>query len=162
MRKKPKTIRFRRAREGKTDYRKRLCLLASGKPRLVVRVTDRKIIGQVVDYGQDGDKVIFGTNSKSLEKLGWKGSKKNLPAAYLTGYFTAKNCIQKGVKEAILDIGLRPSLKGNRIYAFAAGATEGGLKLNCDKKMLPSQDRIRGKHINPETEKIFEEVKEKI
>ncbi|MDK2384746.1 MAG: 50S ribosomal protein L18, partial [Candidatus Korarchaeota archaeon] len=30
-------VRFRRRREGKTDYKKRLALLKSGLPRMVVR-----------------------------------------------------------------------------------------------------------------------------
>ena len=150
MKKKPKAVAYRRKREGKTNYRRRLKLLSSGKPRLTIRVTLKQIIAQVIEYGPKGDVVKCGLVSGALEKLGWKMSKKNLPAAYLTGYLLAKNCAQKGVKEVILDLGLKPSIKGNRIYACVAGAIEGGLEINCDKERLPSEDRIKGKHINPE------------
>ncbi|HLC81226.1 MAG TPA: 50S ribosomal protein L18, partial [Candidatus Nanoarchaeia archaeon] len=44
---KPRTVLYRRRRELKTDYHKRLKLLSSSKPRLVVRFTNRKIISQV-------------------------------------------------------------------------------------------------------------------
>lgn len=162
MRKKPKAVAYRRKRQGKTDYRKRLKILSSGKPRLVVRVTLKQIIVQVIEYGSEGDKIVCGLVSSALGKMGWQGSFKNLPAAYLAGYLIAKNCMQKGVKEAVLDIGLRPSVKGNRIYACVAGAIEGGLKINCDKEKLPTEERIKGKHIKPEIEKMFEEVKGKI
>ncbi|MCK4589271.1 MAG: 50S ribosomal protein L18 [Nanoarchaeota archaeon] len=162
MRKKPKVVAFRRVRQGKTDYRKRLKFLSAGKPRLVIRVTLSKIIGQIIGYNPEGDKVLAGLSSQALEKLGWQGSKKNLPAAYLTGYLLAKEAVKKGVKEVILDIGFKPSIKGNKIYACVAGAIEGGLGINCDKEMLPAEDRIKGKHIKPEIEKMFEEVKKKI
>lgn len=162
MRKKPKAVLSRRVREGKTDYRKRLKLLSAGKPRLVIRITLNKVIGQVIEYNPGGDKVLVGLNSLALGKLGWQGSKKNLPAAYLTGYLLAKEAVKKGVKEVILDIGFKPSIKGNKIYASVAGAIDGGLKINCDKEMLPKEDRIKGKHIKPEIEKMFEEVKKKI
>ncbi len=120
------------------------------------------VIAQVIEYHPEGDKVLCGLVSGALEKFGWQGSKKNLPAAYLTGYLLAKKCAEKNVKEVILDIGLKPSIKGNKIYSFVAGAIEGGLKINCDKEMLPKEDRIKGKHIKPEIEKMFEEVKGKL
>lgn len=162
MRKKPKAVLLRRVRKGKTDYRKRLKLLSAGKPRLVIRITLKKIINQVVEYSPEGDKVLIGLSSLALEKLGWQGSKKNLPAAYLTGYLLAKEAVKKGIEEVVLDIGFKPSIKGNKIYAGVAGAIDGGLKINCDKEMLPKGDRIKGKHIKPEIEKMFEEVKKKI
>ena len=162
MRKKPKVVPFRRMREGKTNYRKRLKFLSAGKPRLVVRVTLRNIICQIVEYHPEGDKVLCGLVSGALEKLGWQGSKKNLPAVYLTGYLLAKNCEKKGIKEVISDMGLRPSVQGNRIYPCVAGAIDGGLQINCDKENLPKEERIKGKHIKPEIEKMFEAVKEKV
>ena len=79
-----KVIQYRRKREGRTDYKKRLKMLISGIPRLVVRRTNKNIIVQVVDYSADGDKVIVTTNSSELSKLGWKHATGNIPAAYLT------------------------------------------------------------------------------
>ena len=76
---KPRTILYRRKREGKTNYAKRLKLLISGKPRLVVRITNTKIIGQVVEFTGAGDKILAGADSYSLKKLGWKTGLKNVP-----------------------------------------------------------------------------------
>jgi large subunit ribosomal protein L18 len=41
-------VPWRRRREGKTNYYKRLKLIRSGKPRLVVRRTNKYIIAQIV------------------------------------------------------------------------------------------------------------------
>ena len=51
-------VPFRRRREGKTDYRKRLKLLLSRKPRLVVRKSLNNIIAQIVEYDEKGDRVV--------------------------------------------------------------------------------------------------------
>ena len=45
-------IKFRRKREGKTDYRKRLKLLLGGKPRLVVRKSLKNITAQIAVYSK--------------------------------------------------------------------------------------------------------------
>src|SRR3989338_66668 len=103
-----KSIKRRRA-EQKTDYKARLLFLKSGKPRLVVRKTNRYIIAQVVESSIAQDKVLFGVTSKDLLSKGWpkekSGSLKSLPAAYLTGLMLGKMAKGK-VKETILDIGM--------------------------------------------------------
>ena len=45
---KPKTVLYRRKREKKTNYAKRLTLLLSRKARLVVRFTNQRVIAQLV------------------------------------------------------------------------------------------------------------------
>lgn len=72
-------VPFRRRREGKTVYRKRLKLLLSGKPRLVVRRFNSNILAQLVEYDPKGDRVIFTIHSNVLKKYGWKGHRGNLP-----------------------------------------------------------------------------------
>ena len=83
-------VKFRRRRQGLTNYKKRLALVKSKLPRFVVRITNRYIITQIVTYQENGDKVHLTVNSKSLKSFGWKGSCKNLPSAYLTGYLIGK------------------------------------------------------------------------
>ena len=83
---KPRTVPYRRKRENKTNYLKRLKLLLSRKGRLVVRFTNRKVVAQLVEFTPKGDKVLVATDSFALRKLGWQYSCKNLPAAYLTGF----------------------------------------------------------------------------
>jgi large subunit ribosomal protein L18 len=155
-------IHFRRRREGKTNYRKRLKLLLSGKPRLVYRKTLKYIIGQIIEFDKKGDKTLVGITSKILQKYGWKFACDNTPASYLTGYLLGKMALSKGIKEAILDIGLYTSTKGGRMYAFAKGAIDAGLSVPCSEEMFPSEDRIKGLHISEEVAKNFEEVKKNI
>jgi len=155
-------IHFRRRREGKTNYRKRLKLLLSGKPRLVYRKTLKYIIGQIIDFDKKGDITLVGITSKILRKYGWKFACDNTPASYLTGYLLGKMALSKGIKEAVLDIGLYTSTKGGRMYTFAKGAIDAGLNVHCSEEMFPSEDRIKGLHINEEVAKNFEEVKKNI
>ena len=142
------TVPFRRKREGRTYYKKRLKILGSSKCRLVVRKSLRNIQVSLVKFDMKGDKVLLTVNSKSLNKLGWKGDNGNLPSAYLTGMLAAKKAAQKGINEAILDIGFSNSTKGNRIYAALAGAKDAGLSIPCDKEILPKEDRFSGSHIS--------------
>ena len=93
-------------------------------------------------------------DSKKLRKYGWKGHLANLPAAYLTGILAAKEALGKGIHEAILDIGLHKSVKGSAIYACALGAKKGGLKLKLGDNIVPTEDRITGRHISTYAESI--------
>lgn len=159
---------LKRRREFKTNYKKRLKLLLSGKPRLVVRKTNRYIIAQIVESKEGQDFTKIGITSKILKKYGWKYSFKNLPACYLTGLIIGKLALKNGVKEAILDIGLNKSTKGNRVYTVLKGALDAGLKIPHSEEILPSEDRIRGEHIANYLEKFknlpndFELIKNKI
>ncbi len=155
-------VKMRRRREGKTDYRKRLALLKSGKPRAVVRKTLRYIIVQIVEYNEDGDRILVGVNSSHLKKYGWKGSFKNTPAAYLTGFLAGKLALSKGIEEAVLDIGLQSSVKGSRVYAALKGMVDAGLDVPHSEEVYPSEDRIRGEHISEDVAKMFDEVKSKL
>lgn len=149
---------FRRRREGKTDYKKRLKLLLSKKPRFVVRRSLRYITVQVVAFKPDGDLTLIHVNSKILKKHGWVFACDNLPSAYLTGFIAGKKAVRK-VREAILDSGLYTSTPGSRIYAAVKGAIDAGLKIPVDEKMLPSEERIKGKHISEAMAKKVEEIK---
>jgi len=156
------SVKFRRRREGKTSYRKRRAMLVSRIPRLVIRKTNNYLIGQIILYSVQGDKVLASANSSELSALGWKHDTKNLPAAYLTGMLIAKKAIKAKVAEAIPDLGIYNITKGSKLFAFLKGAIDGGLKVKTDEKNLPSADRLKGKHISEEVVKDFEAVKVKI
>jgi len=141
-----KVYQYRRKAEGKTDYRRRLKLLISGIPRLVIRRTNKNMIVQVVEYSDDGDHVLLTANSSELKKLGWKHATANLPAAYLTGMLAAKKAKEKKVKKAIVDLGLQPK-SCSRLYAVVKGAIDGGLDVPASEEIFPSADRLSGKHI---------------
>jgi large subunit ribosomal protein L18 len=139
---------MRRRREGRTDYARRLNLLKSGKPRLVVRISNNKVVAQLVKYGKTSDETLVNTTSLELKKFGYNGHGGNVCASYLTGLLCGKKAVEKGIKEAILDIGLHVPVKGSNVYAILKGAAEAGLNIPHDKEVLPSDDRVMGKSIN--------------
>ena len=152
-------VKFRRRREGNTNYKRRLGLLKSGKTRLVVRRTNRYITCQLVNYTPKGDVVLASETSQSLKKGGWKHGFNNLPAAYLTGYAIGLASKKAKVKEAILDYGLYDKVNGSRVYAVLKGAVDAGLNVPHDEKVFPKEDRLAGKHIDDKVEKDFAKLK---
>ena len=140
-------VPYRRRREGKTNYRKRLKLLVSRKPRLIVRVTNQRVIAQIAEYTPEGDRIVASADSSMLAKYGWKGDANNTPAAYLTGLLIGKKALQAGIKEAVLDIGLKTPTKGSRVFAVLRGAIESGLEVPHSPEVFPDDGRIRGEHI---------------
>jgi len=138
---------FKRRFEKKTNYKKRLGLLLSGKPRLVIRrsLTHTKV--QIIKYEPKGDKTIVSATTQELEKMGWKYSTSNIPAAYLVGLLIGKRAKKKKLKSLVLDIGLQRSVKGSRIYATVKGAIDAGLEIPCSEEVFPSEERLRGEHI---------------
>ena len=105
-------VKFRRRREGKTDYRQRKRLVCqaknkyqSPKYRLVVRFTNTQVICQVVYSLIDGDRVLCQANSRELPRYGLAVGLKNYAAAYCTGLLVARRLLQK--------IGLDDVYEGN-------------------------------------------------
>ncbi len=106
---------FKRKREGITDYRKRLALVKSGLPRLVVRPSGKGgIQAQIVKFSpRGGDIVVATVNERSLRKRG--GSRLMAtapPVCYLVGYMLGKLALSREVEEAVLDIGRRKLTRG--------------------------------------------------
>ncbi|PIN93545.1 50S ribosomal protein L18 [Candidatus Pacearchaeota archaeon CG10_big_fil_rev_8_21_14_0_10_31_24] len=139
-----RTIRRRRL-EAKTDYKARLTLLKSGKPRLVVRRTNKYIIAQIVTTDIAQDKVIKSVISKDLIAKGWpeskKGSLKSKAAAYLTGYLLGKE-VKSKVPKAIFDIGMYRNLEKSRLYAVLKGALDAGLDIPHNPNVLITDEEI--------------------
>lgn len=152
-----KTIRRRRF-EAKTDYKARLALLKSEKPRLVVRKTNRYVVVQIVKTDIAQDKVIVGSSSKILLTKGWPtelaGSLKSLSAAYLTGFIIGKSAQKAGIKGAILDAGMHINVKNSRIYAVLKGAVDSGLDIPHSDEVLPEMESIK----NDKVAKIFDKI----
>ena len=101
-------------------------------------------------YDKKGDIAKVAAHSSNLKKFGWVYDTGNLPAAYLVGFLLGKRASTQ-FNDAILDIGLNKSVKGSRIYAVVAGALDAGLKVPHSKEILPSKERIMGKHITDYT-----------
>lgn len=154
-------VKFKRRRLGLTNYKKRLALIKSGLPRLVVRVSNKRIISQIIVFHEKGDEVLLSCYSDELLKKGWSGSVKNLPAAYLTGLLLGLK-VKKRLKfdRFILDAGL--SKPNSRVFAVLKGFVYAGLNVNHDPRVLPSDDRVNGSHISEETVNNFNKVKENL
>ncbi|HVP41430.1 MAG TPA: 50S ribosomal protein L18 [Candidatus Krumholzibacteriaceae bacterium] len=141
-------VPYRRRREGKTDYKARRALVLSKIPRFIVRGSLKHMTVQIVEARSEGDRVITAANSRELIKtFGWKGSCSNLPSAYLTGFLCGLRAVGKGVKRAILDIGLFSPTKGSRIFAALKGVMDAGVEIPCEKEKLPDENRVSGQHI---------------
>ncbi len=154
-----KILQFKRKREKKTNYRKRLLLTKSRIPRLVIRLSNKNIYFQLTEYSESGDKVVTGSSSKELEKLGWKHSRTNIPAAYLTGLLFAK---KSKLKKAVLDIGLQKNQHKGRIYAALKGVIDGGVDIPHNKEIFPSEERISGIHLKKEVSQSISKIMEKL
>jgi large subunit ribosomal protein L18 len=139
---------FRRRREGKTDYKARKAFVVSGKPRLVARGTLKNINAQIIVAKPSGDEVAVSVHSKELARnYGWKASRGNLSAAYLTGFLCGQKAKAQGLEEAILDTGLHSPSAGARIFAVLKGALDAGLEVPHSEEKLPDEKRIEGEHV---------------
>jgi len=155
-------MQYRRKREGRTDYKRRLTLLKSHMPRLVIRGSNKSVQAQIVIYEADGDKVVATARATELKKHGWATATGNTPAAYLTGLLLAHKVKGKITEDVIIDIGLQQHHKGGRLYAVAKGAVDGGLSVRVGEETLPSDERINGSHINEKIKSQLATVKSKL
>ncbi|MBI2632022.1 50S ribosomal protein L18 [Candidatus Pacearchaeota archaeon] len=156
-----KTLKRRRL-ERKTDYKARLALLESGKPRLILRKTNRYMNAQIVESKNAHDKIIFGVTSADLIDKGWpiehRGRLKSLGAGYLTGLLLGKEAKGK-VREAILDIGMNRNIPKSRLYAVLKGVIESGISIPHDPSVLPTDEMLEKNEI---TRPLIKKLKEKI
>jgi large subunit ribosomal protein L5e len=183
-------VKYRRRREGKTDYyaRKRLVSQAknkynSAKYRLVVRFTNKQIIVQVVYARLQGDFVLVAATSKELPRYGINHGLTNWTAAYATGLLAARRALTKlgladkyeGVAEpdgemtvtealdeedaprpfkAYLDVGLKRTSTGSRVFGALKGASDGGIYIPHNEKRFPGFD-VESKELDAETLKKY-------
>lgn len=95
-------VKYRRRREGKTDYYARKHLVAQEKNkynnpkyRFTVRVTCSKVICQVISSTLKGDRVLEQANSKELRRYGLNAGLTNYAACYCTGLLLARRLLKK-------------------------------------------------------------------
>mmetsp|Transcript_12581 Transcript_12581/g.25018 ORF Transcript_12581/g.25018 Transcript_12581/m.25018 type:complete len:295 (+) Transcript_12581:78-962(+) len=97
--------KYRRRREGKTDYRARKRLVAQAKNkfntpkyRMVVRISNRYVYCQIAWATIKGDRILACANSKELpDKYGLPGyfGLKNWTACYATGLLLARRVLKQ-------------------------------------------------------------------
>jgi len=95
-------VKFRRRREGKTDYRARLRLVAQDKNkyntpkyRFVVRFTNKDITCQIAYARIEGDVIVCAAYAHELPRYGVKVGLTNYSAAYCTGLLLARRLLNK-------------------------------------------------------------------
>lgn len=163
---------FRRRREGKTDYyaRKRLIIQDKNKYntpkyRFVPRITNTRVICQVIYATIKGDRVLTAADSRELKRYGVTTGLSNYAACYATGLLCARRLLKQtgldtlyqGAKKvdgeeydvindhkegrkpfkAVLDVGLVRTTTGNRVFGCLKGACDGGLHIPHSNKRYP-------------------------
>jgi large subunit ribosomal protein L5e len=134
------------------------------KYRLVARFTNKDIICQIVYSRIQGDIVLASAYSHELPKYGIKLGLTNYAAAYCTGLLCARRALVKlnldgkyaGQTKAdgqfflvqelengprpfkvFLDVGLRRTTTGSRLFAVMKGAVDGGIYVPHNEKRFP-------------------------
>lgn len=94
--------KYRRRREGKTDYARRRKLVSQNmtkynvpKYRLVVRKTNRYIITQIVYSKLIGDQVLASAYSNELKRYGVVAGYNNYASSYATGLLLARRLLKQ-------------------------------------------------------------------
>merc|ERR1712110_1259306 len=203
-------VKYKRRREGKTDYyaRKRLVTqaknkFATPKYRFVVRFTNKDIICQVISSKIKGDICHCAAYAHELPRYGVKVGLTNYSAAYCVGLLCARRLLKKfgldekfeGTEEvtaefedcfvigededgpsafhALLDVGLKRTTLGSKIFAAMKGAFDGGLEIPHNEKKFYGYDadekeydaeakreRILGGHVSTYMNSLEEEEPE--
>jgi len=123
--------------------------------RFVVRLTNRTVICQIVSSKIIGDEVLACAYSSELPRYGLEVGLTNYAACYATGLLCARRVLKKlGLDQAyegteeitgehfcsemdgeknpftcVLDVGLRPTTTGARVFAAMKGACDGGVAI---------------------------------
>ncbi|XP_057436675.1 60S ribosomal protein L5-like isoform X2 [Lotus japonicus] len=95
-------VKFKRRREGKTDYRARIRLINQDKNkyntpkyRFVVRFTNKDITAQIISASIAGDIVLASAYAHELPHYGLEVGLTNYAAAYCTGLLLARRVLKK-------------------------------------------------------------------
>lgn len=150
------------------------------KYRLVVRITNRDIVTQIITSELTGDKVYATAYAHELERYGIKRGLTNWAAAYCTGLLLARRALSKlgldedfvGIEEAdgeyklteaaeidgeqrrpfkcYLDVGLARTSTGSRVFGAMKGASDGGILVPHSENRFPGYD-IETKELDAET-----------
>jgi len=150
----------------------------SPKYRLVIRFTNTDVIAQIVHAKLQGDFVLTAAYSHELPKFGIKVGLTNWAAAYATGLLIGRRVLTKlgladkyeGVVEpdgtvalvealddedaprpfkAYLDVGLKRTSTGSRVFAALKGASDGGIFIPHSENRFPGYD-AESKTLNAE------------
>jgi len=137
-------VKFRRRREGKTDYyaRKRLVVQVKNKYntpkyRMIVRSSNTDICCQIAYARLEGDIVICAAYSHELPRYGVKVGLTNYAAAYCTGLLLARRVLTKFSLDTVYE---GNTSTGAKVFAALKGAVDGGLDIPHSEKRFPGYD----------------------
>ncbi len=120
-------------------------MLMGKRDFITVKISNWNTLVQIHQPEISGDKVVAYAHSRFLLDKGWKGSRKSVSAAYLTGYLAGKKAIGKGVKDAILYSGTDRYTQ--RMASALKGVIDAGLQVPADAETFPAEERINGQHL---------------
>ncbi|KAF1863704.1 hypothetical protein Lal_00030786 [Lupinus albus] len=181
-------VKFKRRRDGKTDYRARIRLINQDKNKYNTPkyrfVTNKDIIAQITSASIAGDNVLAAAYAHELPHFGLEVGLTNYAAAYCTGLLLARRVLKtleldeeyEGNVEAtgedfsvepaetrrpfraLLDVGLIRTTTGNRVFGALKGALDGGLDIPHSDKRFAGFDKEK-KELDAET--LIEDEPEK-
>ena len=184
-------VKWRRRREGKTNYYSRKKLLLQDKQkynvakyRLVVRCSKKNILCQLIYSRLEGDFVVSSSYSKNLPNIGLPLINNNYSTSYINGLYLSKKFFSENFLDikkkqpknnftVILDLGLVRVTTGNKVFAAMKGAVDGGFSIPHNEKRFPGfkknedfeievmKDRIEGKHVFEYMKLLEDEDEEK-
>jgi len=139
----------------------------SAKYRFVVRFTNKDVICQIIAADLTHDRVICSAYAHELRRYGLKVVNKNYATAYATGLLLARRVNAKFNLEytgqedvdgedfiveaedddsnkpffALLDVGLKRTTTGSRIFGALKGAVDGGVEIPHNNKRFPGSKK---------------------
>ena len=155
-------VAFRRRREGKTHYHRRLRLIRSEQNRLVIRCSNKHTTVQIVESKLGGDKILSQAHTSQLQKeYGWNYNLGNQPSAYLVGLLCGKRAIKAGFDSAILDVGIM--IHDSRIKSAFKGLIDAGVDVPYGEEWISDDldERVNGTHIQNYAQLLAKEDKAK-
>lgn len=141
-------VKYRRRREGKTDYyaRKRLVVQDKNKYnapkyRLVVRFTNKDVITQIAYSTLEGDRIVAAAYSHELPKYGVKVGLTNYASAYATGLLLARRLLtQVGLASTYVG---QTKPDGNQFQVEAVEGERRPFKANLDVGLVRTSTGAR-------------------
>jgi len=157
------------------------------KYRLVVRFTSTRVLAQVVYSTIQGDKVFTSADSNELRRFGLTAGLTNYASAYSTGLLVARRLLKKvGLDttytgntaiekhydadadqkdrrpfKVILDVGLKSTSTGSKVFAVLKGVADGGVYIPHSQSRFPGfnknkpdednkvlRERVLGGHVD--------------
>merc|ERR1712134_245294 len=148
--------KFRRRREGKTDYQARKGLCAqyknkfnTPKYRMIVRSTNKDVVCQIAYSRMQGDIIVAAAYSHELPRYGLSVGLKNykldelyVGQAEADGEEYNVEPVDDGPRpfRCFLDVGLNRTTTGNKVFGALKGALDGGLDIPHNNKRFPGFD----------------------